>query len=270
MATSDEWPSPEIARFDTNSYKICVDTGASCSMSGDITHFEDLIPVQHQVSGISDKRLQAKGKGTLVFHIQDDKGMTCTIKLKNSLYVPGLPSPLLVPRHWSEQAGDDGTFAIFGNKSCKLYWKQRTHCKTIQYNDATKTPTFFTAPVSITYQAFDAIFEANDATIRNYHVLQFDKQKLTAGDDRAIFDPSEFVADEDLNLKKGNQDVVSLQELQDNEITKEDLLNFDVEALCPFHPQGHHTWGECSLYAKHFGTSKTTDIGSLTLSQDFA
>ena len=153
-----------------------------------------------------------------------------------------------MPRHWSEQAGDNGTFAIFENKSCKLYWKQGTHCKTIQYSDVTKTPTFFTAPGIATYQAFNAIFEVNDATIRNYHVLQLDKQNISAEDDAATFDPSEFVANEDLNLKKGNQDSVSLQELQDNQITNEDLLSFDVEALCPFHPQGHHTWGECTLY----------------------
>ena len=109
------------SRFDSDSFKICVDTGASCSMSGDLNHFQDLLPVEHRVSGIGEQALQAKGKGTLVFKLEDDDGITSTIKLPGSLYVPGLPCPLLVPRHWSEQARDDkplpdGTCAFFGNK----------------------------------------------------------------------------------------------------------------------------------------------------------
>ncbi|KAL7481442.1 hypothetical protein ACHAW6_007123, partial [Cyclotella cf. meneghiniana] len=104
-----------------------------------------------------------------------DDGITSTIKLPGSLYVPGLPCPLLVPRHWSEQARDDkplpdGTCAFFGNKSCKLYWDQRKHCKTIPYNDASKTPTFFTAPGSTIYHAFNAVFEANDASVPYQHL----------------------------------------------------------------------------------------------------
>ena len=60
-AVSDELPCSNNTCFDTDSFKICVNTGASCSMSGNITHFENLIPVEHQVAGISEKGLQAKG-----------------------------------------------------------------------------------------------------------------------------------------------------------------------------------------------------------------
>ena len=68
-------------------------------MSGNLNHFEDMFAVKHHVSVIGNQGLQAKGKGTLVFKLEDDQGRVSTIKLPDSLYVPGLPCPLLVPRH---------------------------------------------------------------------------------------------------------------------------------------------------------------------------
>ncbi len=249
-ASPEEMLTPNTARFDTDSFKVCIDTGASCSMSGDMSHFATLVPVNYQVSGIGEKGLQAKGKGMLVFKIEDDKGQVDEIRLQDSLYVPGLPCPLLVPRHWSEQAGDNGTCAIFGNKSCKLLWKQGRHCKTIRYNDTTKTPTFFTAAGTKTYRAFVALFEANEASVPYQQVLRFPGQDLLDQGDEATFDPAEFAAEEDLNLKRNKQQLGSQpQEAEAENLTQQDLLHFDVAAQCPFHPQGHHTWGECTLYS---------------------
>ena len=37
---------PSTARFDTDFFKVCIDTEASCSMSGDMAHFVNLVPVQ--------------------------------------------------------------------------------------------------------------------------------------------------------------------------------------------------------------------------------
>ncbi len=93
--------------FDWDFFKICVNMGTSCSMSDDLNHFQDILLVEHHVSGIGQQALQAKGKGTLVFKIYDNNDMTSIIKLPGSLYIPGLPCPLLVPRHWSEQARDE-------------------------------------------------------------------------------------------------------------------------------------------------------------------
>jgi hypothetical protein len=50
------------SRFDSDSFRICVNTGASCSMSGNLNHFQDLLPVEHNVSGIGEQALKAKGK----------------------------------------------------------------------------------------------------------------------------------------------------------------------------------------------------------------
>ena len=161
--------------------------------------------------------------------------MTSTIKLPCSLYVPGLPCPLLVPQHWSEQARDDkplpdGTCAFFGNNACKLYWDQRKHCKTIPYNDASKTPTFFTAPGSTIYHDFNVVFEANDASVPYHHVLQLDKSYLPQ--DEATFNPTEFIADKDLNLRKKDQYLDNEKVIfNKKELTNDNLQAFDREAL---------------------------------------
>lgn len=152
--------------------------------------------------------MQAKGQGTLIFKLEDNNGIVNTIKLSGSLYVPVLLCLLLVPQHWSEQARDekplpDGTCAHFGNNSCKLFWDQRKYCKAIPYNDHTKMPTFFTAPGSIIYCAFNAVFEANDASVPYQRVLQLERSYLPQ--DQATFDPTKFVAVEDVNLQKKDQ-----------------------------------------------------------------
>lgn len=139
----------------------------------------------------------------IVFKIEVDQGQVRTIKLPNSLYVPGLPCPLLVPWHWSEQARDrtphsDETHAFFQDKSCKFYWDQKKHCKKFRYHDSTRTQTFFTEPGSKTYHAFNAIFEANDTSIPYRHILQLNKSAF-ASHNQETFDPTEFVAEEDLN-----------------------------------------------------------------------
>lgn len=69
-------------------------------MDGDLNHFENMVSVEHHVSGIGDQGLQEKGKEMLVFMLEDDQGEVNTIKLPGNLYIPGLPCPLLVPWHW--------------------------------------------------------------------------------------------------------------------------------------------------------------------------
>ncbi|KAL7477391.1 hypothetical protein ACHAW6_003196, partial [Cyclotella cf. meneghiniana] len=131
-----------------------------------------------------------------------------------------------------------------------------------------KTPTFFTAPGTKTYRAFVALYEANDASIPYQQVLHFRGQDLCNQSDEATFDPAEFAAEEDLNLKKDRQQSTGQQhDAEQEQLKQQDLQHFDVDAQCPFHPQGHHTWGECTLYSKAFGPSRSSaEIGSLTLS----
>ena len=87
-----------------------------------------LTPNHRKVDGIGEG-LDIAGTGTLVLRIQDDKGKVHTIKIPNSLYLPGLKMCLLLPQHWAQEAGDNhplpnGTRMENNAHSCKLFWGQ--------------------------------------------------------------------------------------------------------------------------------------------------
>jgi hypothetical protein len=71
--------------------------------------FEDLQLIDNagKVHGIGEG-LAIKGKGMFKFSIEDDNGKNHTIKIPNSLYVPGLKQCLLSPQHWAQEAGAGG------------------------------------------------------------------------------------------------------------------------------------------------------------------
>ena len=77
FSTSDSsFLNPVRSRFDTDSFKIGIDTMCSCTMSGNKHHFEDLRegPTPKTVGGIGDSTLKIAGIGTFIFNIMDDTG----------------------------------------------------------------------------------------------------------------------------------------------------------------------------------------------------
>jgi hypothetical protein len=94
--TGEDLPT-HLARFDTESFRIGVDTLCTRTLSGNKDHFEDLKPYKgSKVTGISGG-LEIQAEGTFVFSIQSDDGMVDTIRIPGSFYVPGLKLPLLSP-----------------------------------------------------------------------------------------------------------------------------------------------------------------------------
>ncbi len=86
-----------LARFDTDSFRIGVDTLCTRTLSGNKEHFKDLrLYKGKEVTGISGG-LEIAGEGTFVFNIQSDDGIVDTNKIPRSLYVPGIKLPLLSP-----------------------------------------------------------------------------------------------------------------------------------------------------------------------------
>jgi hypothetical protein len=73
--------------------------------------FEDLRlnKAKGQVNGISDG-LAITGKATFKFTIKDDEGTQHTIRIKNSLYIPGMRRCLMLPQHWAQEAKDKQTW----------------------------------------------------------------------------------------------------------------------------------------------------------------
>jgi hypothetical protein len=198
-----------FARFDTDSFAICVDNHASRCMGNDRRWFENLIvarAAQH-IGGIS-KGFAIKGKGTLVFNINDDTGKPHRIKIPNSLFLPGLKMCLLLPQHWAQEAGDNyplphGTRMENNAHSCVLRGGQGKFLKTIPFDPATNTPIFRTSLSTSSYCAFMNTFIACEAPFfRREHVLQLPGHHWLAG---IAPPPEEFVAKENLNYDKSEK-----------------------------------------------------------------
>ena len=70
-------------------------------------YFEDLVLDEQgeRVDGI-EGGLKILGRGTFRFNIKDDEGEVHTIRIPNSVFVPGLRYCLLSPQHWAQMAND--------------------------------------------------------------------------------------------------------------------------------------------------------------------
>ncbi len=93
-----------------------------------------------EVNGIG-KGLAIKGKGMFKFLLEDDTGKTHTIKIPNSLYLPGLKQCLLLPQHWAQEAGDGQTWMGNFERECVLNWHGRGK-KTVFFDPSTNTPIY--------------------------------------------------------------------------------------------------------------------------------
>ena len=248
-------------RFDTDSFKIGVDTLCSITMSGNVTCFKNLKPMSGgSVGGIAGS-LSIQGTGTFCFKLEDSTGQLHTIKLHNSLYVPNLPTTLLCPQHWSQQDDVEGTYIKTNKNGCWLVWNKGRCRKFVHLDVKTNTPTFYTAPGSFNYQAFEATYlAAFDASHIRPPTVSIDVNQLRG--ERPL-DPAEFLVTEELNSSKemGGDEGVSAD---DETVKQSNLSHLDVEpsAPCPIHPTGNHTWGECT----HNQANQSTQIGTLTFS----
>ena len=116
---------PFRPRFDTDSYRIEIDTLCSITMSGRKECFRDFKPSEGAtITGIAGG-LVSQGTGTFCFNIDNDSGSRHNIRLPNSLYIPGLPQTLLCPQHWAQVDADDGTY-ITNTLNIGLRWMPMT------------------------------------------------------------------------------------------------------------------------------------------------
>ncbi len=135
-----------------------------------------------------------------MFSLKDNNGKIHTIKIPNSLYLPGLRQCLLSPQHWAQEAGDGQTWMGNFERECVLNWHGGGK-KTVLFDQTTNTPIFTTAPSSRAYRAFPTTFEALEAPYyRKETVLQYPHHNLM--DDEPALVPEEFVAEENLNYEK--------------------------------------------------------------------
>jgi hypothetical protein len=165
--------SNPTVRFDLDLFEIGINNHASQCMANAPHLFEDLrlIDDAGEVNGIGDG-LEIKGRGTFVFLLADDNGKIHTIKIPNSLYLPGLRQCLLSAQHWAQETKDRQTWMGNFECECVLNWHGGGK-KTVLFDPSTNTPIFTTAPLSCAYSAFATTFKALEAPYyRKETVLQ--------------------------------------------------------------------------------------------------
>jgi hypothetical protein len=140
------------------------------------------------------------------------------IRIPNYLYLPKLEKCLLLPQHWAQEAGDNQTWMENFAHCCMLYWGNGFK-KTIPFNTASDTLTFYTALSSKAYCVFTATYEAFEAAFFHREtVLQV--PGIQAPREVAKLDSSKFVAVENLNLRKKKREA----NLSDSAVTEDDKM----------------------------------------------
>jgi len=170
---------PQDAIFDSDSFLIQVDNGASRSISNDRSHFESIEPLDKDdptiVLGPTGEESPIKGKGTIKWKIEDDDGVVHTIKLKNSLYVPNFTNCLLCTQHWSQVTNDhfpqrEGTWQASYSDTIVMYWDQRRYKRTVKWNARTNTGFFRSAAGAVDYRVYAAAVDTDNEVDVHEHV----------------------------------------------------------------------------------------------------
>jgi len=110
--------------MDSDSYQITIDSCCSYSIAKSRKRFTGpLVPCNIKIQGLA-QTCNVKWKGTWKFEIEDDDGITRTIKVPNTLYCKEAPYCLLSPQHWSQQSKNpSGTYCKVGHQYIELIWQ---------------------------------------------------------------------------------------------------------------------------------------------------
>ena len=136
--TGNQGPKP--IRFDSSdTFPAGIDCNALYCMVNSKHLLEDLKITPHDKRRVDVINNGLAIVGECGFTIMDDNGKPHTIRITNSLYLPGLNSCLLSPLHWAQEAGDNQTFMGSFAHCCTLHWGDG-FVKTIPFNPTTNTP----------------------------------------------------------------------------------------------------------------------------------
>jgi hypothetical protein len=125
---------------------ICIDTGASASISNCKDDFIDLRPVQNlHLKGIATG-LPIEGIGTLNWTIATDSGTNVTLQIRNALYVPSCPMHLLSPQQLVRQTKCSGDgFNALAHIGCLRF---AGHYRTVLIEPSSNLPILHTVGLS--------------------------------------------------------------------------------------------------------------------------
>ena len=143
------------AIFDSDSFDILVDGGATSCISNSLADFVKPPKASSvRVKGFNGTTSSTR-VGTVVWHILDDSGHRRTLRIQNTYYVPACPLRILSPQHYSQQTKDlRGTYATnFGDQVLFVWNRGRFKC-TMPLSPATNVGILRSAPGHAVFSSF--------------------------------------------------------------------------------------------------------------------
>ena len=132
MASMQDFPcAPHQIKFDTDSQKFLIDSGASAHLWNrrkDFIYYHSLSPQERendQVLGVSGDTVAPQGIGSIQLRIEDDLNNIHTINLHDVRYLPEAPINIFVPLVFSQQCqaeGDSKASCSISADSISLQW----------------------------------------------------------------------------------------------------------------------------------------------------
>jgi hypothetical protein len=128
--------------FSVNAKPICIDSGASLTISNNKDDFLCLRPITDQhLSGIATG-LPISGIGTLKWTFLTDSGAAVALHIMQALYVPACPMNLLSPQHLAQQTkGFQDGFKISSSTGTLTF---SGHTRTVLLDRQSNLPIFYT------------------------------------------------------------------------------------------------------------------------------
>ena len=172
---------PIYSAFDSDSYRIGIDSMASAYMSPFLEVFvpETLRPFTRK-SGVTPfgkgPSITIHQMGTIKWSFDDDTGRKHIIFIENSLYVPDGSERLISPQHWARSATlrggtPDGTCSIqYHNRNVLRFGSQGQYKRTV-WNDIRSNVPYLTAKSgTVAYRAYMAGTEP--AFLQHYSAIE--------------------------------------------------------------------------------------------------
>jgi hypothetical protein len=122
---------------DTESFIIGLYNHATCCMENDVYNFvTKLTPTPNiRVRGVGNQLMMAKGKGTVLWKIEDDNGVVHEKLFPSTMYIPELKLCILSPQSWCQSAEDNFPRC---NGTWQYPWNRRTNTGRMRLVPGTK------------------------------------------------------------------------------------------------------------------------------------
>ena len=138
----DSPSAPHQIKFDTDSQKFLIDSGASAHLWNqhkDFIYYCSLSPQERkndQVLGVSGEAVAPQGIGSIQLRIEDDLNDIHTIHLHDVRYLPEAPINIFIPQVFSQQCqaeGDSKASCSISADSISLQWTSESSNQANKY-----------------------------------------------------------------------------------------------------------------------------------------